>query len=54
MKVEPVDAIGIAGVACVALGCAWIYPPLGLIALGSLLLTGAVVASRRAKPKGGD
>lgn len=52
MKIEPIDAIGIGGVACIAIGCAWIYPPLGLISLGGLLLVGAYLGAQRRKDKG--
>lgn len=50
--IDRVDALGFSGVACISLGSAWIYPPLGVIVLGALLLSGALIASRRTNNKG--
>lgn len=49
-----IDAAGILGAVMIAGGVGWIYPPAGVIVGGLILLTAAVLASRRAQPKKDD
>jgi len=47
-RVDWRDVAGVLGVILIAGGAAMIYVPAGLIAGGTLLLAGAILASRRA------
>lgn len=41
------DAIALAGLTLIGIGCWWIYPPAAFLAIGSLMIGLAVVLGRR-------
>lgn len=48
LPVDRYDAMALAGIVLIGVGCWMIYPPAAFIVVGVLLVTGAVLASRRA------
>lgn len=41
------DVMAVIGLVLIVVGCAWVLPALGVIALGGVLVTVAIVGARR-------